>query len=112
MESKNYKKDFVERTIKILNELDGNYTFSALMLSTFALIILPAEKNLKAFQGLKIEDFTQNYFTLRLFNPIKSDKEMIKYAKVNFYWFLKKVRNGLAHFNIEVVNSEGELKYG
>lgn len=112
-ESKNFNIDFVRRTIDILENYNGEYSFSNLINCTLGLIILPYEKRreLPTFSKNISEIASIPCFAILDFNPIKKiKKNSISYYPRTFRVFLQKIRNGLAHQNICPINSEGILQ--
>lgn len=111
-EMKEFNLDFVRRTIHILEDYSGEYTFSNLINCSLGLIVLPYEKRGESVildkNIAEIESLPP--FTLCDFEPIKS----IKNGKILYYpktlkVLLQKIRNGLAHQNIKPINIDGVL---
>lgn len=112
MEIKKFELQFVERTRDILLKYNGKYSFSNLLNCTLGLIILPYENisSMEIWQKKLNEIDSLPKFDLIKFKPIKSikkDKEI--YFPSTLEIFLKKLRNGLAHQNINPINFEGNL---
>jgi hypothetical protein len=106
----NFDIDFVRNTKEVLVEYGGKYDVSNLLNCTLGLIILPYER-VKAtnqpFWETKIDRFKDlPPFELRCFKPIKGRNRKtrtLEYYPETLEFLLKKIRNGLAHQNIEPV---------
>ena len=112
----NYDIEFVERTKKIIAEYKGEYKLTILLNCMIGLVILPNER----LQNIAPELWNRNieelpiYSDLRvnIFNPIqKKDKETggFIYYRKTVEIFLKKLRNGIAHQNIQAINENGSF---
>ncbi|MCH7770646.1 MAG: hypothetical protein IIA49_06470 [Bacteroidetes bacterium] len=112
MEILKFNKEFVERTINILNSYKGKFEFSNLLNCTLGLIILPYENmgssSYWKSEIVRLEDIPS--FTIKLFEPIKKMKKgrIIRYPKT-IGVLLRKIRNGLAHQNIKPINKNNEF---
>lgn len=114
MEIKNFNIEFVKRTKKILNEYSGGFDFSTLINCTLGLLILPYE-NVKFSTNPIWDQDVSEIATIRVlditrFEPI----EKIKSGNTTYYpktakVFLQKIRNGLAHQNIQTINDNGSF---
>lgn len=110
-----YKKQ-IQITIKIIERFSDIREYSPTMLinSLLSLVILPFERskkknNEKIFKGnYKTEIVKKVGIVPMIFEPIKScDNEKIEFNNKNIYSFVNKLRNGIAHQNIEVyISSE------
>lgn len=111
MEIKNFEIEFVERTKKILEEYEGDYDMSIILNCALGLIILPNEKRLTTPSwNTKLGDISKlPHFELKTFKPIKNINNSGGYYPKTLKVLLKKVRNGLAHQNIEPVNKNGKF---
>ncbi len=112
MEISKFDKEFVKRTIDILNSYKGKFEFSNLLNCTLGLIILPyAKMGSSSYWNTEIvnlEDIPS--FTIKLFEPIKKMKRgrITSYPKT-IGVLLRKIRNGLAHQNIEPINENNKF---
>jgi hypothetical protein len=110
VEIRKFSIDFVQRTRVLLQDYEGEYTFSNLINCTLGLIIMPYE-NISTVNrwGKNIEDIDDlPSFELSKFQPIKKIiKGNIIYYPKSFEILLKKIRNGIAHQNILPINQEG-----
>jgi len=113
-----YEREFVERTRQILKTYKGKYKLSNAINCTLGLIVLPNEM-LDAFPNpiwdtpiANIADLA--YLRIRMFEPIQKKKKnnIPVYFPKTLKIFLKKIRNGLAHQNIEPVNNARGLFTG
>lgn len=115
MEIEKFNIKFVERTKEILESYKGAHEVSNLLNCTLGLIILPYEQ-IKEKQNsfwdtelLTISNLPS--FGIHKFEPIQSiRKENIKYYPKTLKVFLQKIRNGLAHQNIQPVNENETFK--
>ncbi len=115
-----YDTEFIKRTQTLINGYHEKYTITLLLNCLLGLIILPNE--FKGRKGRKFTFLNQDIQSIKeiqgiisknnfLFNPTKkkkgdgyvSDKKSLKN-------FLKKIRNGIAHQQIEPINENGEWK--
>lgn len=112
---KRFPIEFVERTRILLQEYDGPYAVSNLLNCTLGLLILPYEVvktspgSLWKTEISALPDLPA--FQLSFFEPIQSiDKTGVKrfYPKT-LKVLLQKIRNGLAHQDIEPINERGEF---
>ena len=130
-EIKNYKLDFIARTLELLNEnfesfkeRDKETTF--LLNCLLGLIVLTCEnekEKCSAFNG-KIDNrfvnvipqkvrflanakhlFPQDILNKDTFSINVSNHSQLK--KMDKIWFLKMIRNGISHQNIDVLNADG-----
>jgi hypothetical protein len=105
-----YEKEFVERTRHILKRYRGKYKLSNAINCTLGLIILPNEMIRRLHSPMwdtpvdQIDELT--YLRIQKFEPIRSKKNgTTSYYPKTLRTLLNKIRNGLAHQNIEPVNS-------
>ncbi len=117
MEIQKFEIQFVERTRELLLRYQGPYDMSNLLNCTLGLIILPYE-TMRGRPLLPFWDEELNKvpnlppFTLTTFEPIREiDKKSkkIKYYRKTLKVLLQKIRNGLAHQEIEPVNRHGKF---
>ncbi|MCJ7583724.1 MAG: HEPN family nuclease [Anaerolineales bacterium] len=106
-----FETEFVQRTRHILRRYRGKYKLSNVINCTLGLIILPNEMlnhSQNPIWEMPIGGIPEiNNLRIRRFEPIKKKKrsgEIENFPKT-LKIFLKKVRNGLAHQNIEPVNT-------
>ncbi len=115
MEIKNFDIDFVERTKEIVTEYQGERDVSNLINCTLGLLILPYENIKNTIGDAFWQDNIANVkelsdVNIKRFDPIRK----IKREKITFYprtvkVFLQKIRNGLAHQNIQAINDGGKF---
>lgn len=111
-EMKEFNLDFVRRTIQILDDYNGKYTFSNLINCSLGLIILPYEKRgFSSFLNQNISDINSlPSFTISKFEPRRSFKKgVVAFYPKTLKVLLQKIRNGLAHQNIRPINIDGIL---
>ena len=115
MEIKKFEDEFVERTKTLLTDYKGPWDVSNLINCTLGLIILPYE-NIKRTASKSVWSLELNMipglptFQLHIFEPIRSKKEnKITYYPKTLKVLLQKIRNGLAHQNIEPINQDGRF---
>lgn len=111
-----YDTEFIKRTKLIIKKYQGEYEITLLLNCLLGLIILPSEyyrkKKLKNFD-VDLNSFKElinllpNGYT---FDPTIYDSKLKKQNpdKKTLKVFLKKIRNGIAHQNIEPKNIEGK----
>ena len=105
-----YEREFVERTRQILKTYKGKYKLSNAINCTLGLIVLPNEM-LDAFPNpiwdKPITDIAElAYLRIKRFEPIqRKRRNLLEYFPKTLKVLLKKIRNGLAHQNIEPVNN-------
>lgn len=112
VEIRKFSIDFVQRTRILLQDYDGEFSFSNLINCTLGLIVLPYENISTVHRWRKnIEDIDDlPSFELSKFQPIKKiNKGNIIYYPKTFEILLKKIRNGIAHQNILPINQEGNF---
>jgi hypothetical protein len=106
MENKNIEKDFVQRTLHILDHYDGPYGVTLLINCLLGLIVLPrergyrriSEKNVLHFADLGIRE-----------GDIRSWGNISPQEKTAAR-FLRSMRNAVAHIKIESISREGEIE--
>uniref|UniRef100_A0A7V3KNL1 pEK499-p136 HEPN domain-containing protein n=1 Tax=candidate division WOR-3 bacterium TaxID=2052148 RepID=A0A7V3KNL1_UNCW3 len=107
-----FELEFVQRTKETLQNYQGEYKLSNAINCTLGLIILPNEiiNNIQdPFWDTLISDIEQLAFLqINQFEPIhRITNGNIEYYPKTLKILLKKIRNGLAHQNIEPVNNNG-----
>jgi len=114
MEITDYEREFVERTIAILQNYDGEYKLTNAINCMLGLIILPNEmlnRSRSPKWTMLIEEIQElNFLHIQHFEPIKGknrDTGEVEYYSKTLKIFLKKVRNGIAHQNIRPINTDG-----
>jgi hypothetical protein len=106
MENKDIEKDFVQRTLHILDHYDGPYGVTLLINCLLGLIVLPrergyrriSEKNVLHFAALGIRE-----------GDIRSWGNISPQEKTAAR-FLRSMRNAVAHIKIESISREGEIE--
>ena len=104
-----YEKEFVERTRHILKRYRGKYKLSNAINCTLGLIVLPNEmirRSQNPIWDTPINEIVElAHLRIRMFEPIQNKRRgVVSYYPKTLRIFLKKIRNGLAHQNIEPVN--------
>ncbi len=99
---KNFDKDFVSRTLEILDRHYGNeeYEVTLLLNCLLALVSLPIERN-KIKKGIQ-DDCIIEQFRVQCINRLKqliNDKD---YINTEEKFFFNNIRNAIAHLHIEV----------
>ena len=114
----NFEIDFIERTKNLVIEYNGEYKLTNLLNCLIGLIILPNERAQDDFPMVWDEEIKDLpiYPDLKIlsFEPIqKIDRQSgkITYYPKTLKFFLKKLRNGIAHQNIKPIN-DGNLFVG
>ena len=105
-----FNKEFLNRTKKIIKNVETEYRFTLLLNCTLALICLPIEKMI----GNNTEIITKVCKTLeKLEVPVvelrDESAKNVEQEKLN-YFKLRALRNGIAHLNIESVNEKDKLQ--
>lgn len=110
MEIKKFEIEFVKRTKDLLLGYEGPWDMSNLINCTLGLIILPYEATRESPPPFWETELPNLPFRLEIFDPIQSIKNSkIKYYPKTLAVLLQKIRNGLAHQNIEPVNENGKF---
>ena len=107
-----YEIEFVQRTKEILQSYQGEYKLCNAINCVLGLIILPNEiikERPNPYWDTNISDIQElGLLQIRKFEPIRSIRNGItNYYPKSLKVFLRKIRNGLAHQNIEPVNKNG-----
>jgi hypothetical protein len=118
MQMTRFEVEFVERTQSILIEYAGEYKLTNLLNCMIGLVILPNERAQNDFPALWERDIKDipifSDLKIKIFNPIKGKDKITgttEYFATTLKIFLKKLRNGIAHQNIEPIN-ENDLFVG
>jgi HEPN pEK499 p136 len=117
METKHFRIDFVQRTMANVTRYRGKFEFTNLLNCTLGLIILPYEKGIKGIQqqpfwSTNLDEIPNRpTFQIHRFEPIKSERDgnRIYYGKT-LEVLLRKIRNGLAHQNVQPLNQNGQFE--
>lgn len=113
---KRFEIEFAERTKEILEDYEGKYELSNLLNCTLGLVVLPYERlndNQQAFWDTELDEVPNlPSFTTHHFEPICSAKKgsVKKLYPKTLRVLLQKIRDGLAHQNIEPVNGDGAFE--
>lgn len=110
---KDFNIDFVERSLKDLNKYSGDYEVTALVNYSLAFIILPKEVYYEElsdkYRGKKIKDMQEfNKFNLKGYFLLDGNMRRIDIKEIYVNVFLRKLRNGIAHFNIELLGDKND----
>ena len=105
MEEKSMERDFVERTIHIIQDYDGPYGVTLLVNCLLGLIVLPKEKNFNHISGRGQIHFCdlgvkESEIT---WGSITEDERTASR-------FIRCMRNSVAHIKIESLSHEGEIE--
>jgi hypothetical protein len=105
-----YEKEFVERTRHILKRYKGKYKLSNAINCTLGLIVLPNEmlgESRNPIWDTPIADIDElSYLRIQTFEPIQRKRNgTAEYYPKTLKILLKKIRNGLAHQNIQPINT-------
>jgi len=97
-----FQVDFVKRSIDILNNYEGEYTFSNLLNCTLGLIISPFEK------GNNVEVWAKLIDEIEVLKKVQINNFSPKYKRVDepksLMNFLRRIRHAFAHQNIFPIN--------
>ncbi|MCI8446208.1 MAG: hypothetical protein HFH31_01795, partial [Bacilli bacterium] len=99
-EMENFKKDFVKRTIDVLNKTynDSEYEVTLLLNCLCGMVTLPIETE-KYDQKMEIDLFKE-----KCVKKLESLCLYSNFYKRSYYNTFIDIRNSMAHFNIEVSN--------
>lgn len=102
--------EFVQRTRLLLTEYKGEYKLSNALNCMLGLIVLPNERleqNNDAIWDTLLENIPEMAnLHINAFDPIRNIRRgRITYYPKTLRYFLKKVRNGIAHQNIAPINT-------
>jgi hypothetical protein len=114
MQITRFEVEFVERTQRILIEYSGEYKLTNLLNCMIGLIVLPNERAQNDFPTLWERDIKDipiySDLKINIFNPIRGKDRntgVIDYYPTTLKVFLRKLRNSIAHQNIEPINEGG-----
>lgn len=112
IENDKFDIQFIERTQKLIRGYKGKYKTTLLVNCLLGLVILPSEfysRKGKTFfnKDLSELDDLQDLLTNITFNPTKWKKVKYIEDKKNLRNLIKKVRNGISHQHIEVIEENG-----
>jgi len=102
-EMNNFKKDFVYRTLDILEKYDGKCEVTLLLNCLCGLVTFPIE-NEKNECKYKIDLFKE-----KCVKELESLCIRYDFYKRPYYLTFKDIRNSIAHFNIKVFNDEKKI---
>ena len=106
MEEQAIQRDFVDRTIHIIEHYDGPYGVTLLVNCLLGLIVLPKEKD---FNHISDRDHI-HFFDLGIReNDIKSWGK-IEECERTAARFLRCLRNSVAHLQIESILDDGQIE--
>jgi hypothetical protein len=106
MEDKTIAKDFVSRTLHILDNYDGPYGVTLLVNCLLGLIVLPRERGYKHISeknGIHFSDLGIKESDIICWGKISEQEKSATR-------FLRSMRNAVAHIKIESITSEGEIE--
>ena len=101
-----FKRDFVDRSIKVLNKYFENeeYEVTLLLNCLLALVTLPIENK------KDIEDKDVNEFKRKCVNKLKELKNDMFYRKMDYKTIFRNIRNSIAHLNIKEKSNKGKIE--
>jgi hypothetical protein len=105
VEQKSIEKEFVDRTLHILENYHGPYGVTLLVNCLLGLIVLPKERDFNHFshdKALRLHDLGVEDGDILTWGTIKEEKR-------NAARFLRCMRNSIAHIHIESISAEGEI---
>lgn len=100
-----FEKDFVLRTLHILQNYDGPYGVTLLINCMLGLIVLPKERGYNHIaepDGIRFSDLGLNEDDVKCWGNV-SVKEQTAAR------FIRCIRNSVAHIQIESISKEGEI---
>lgn len=106
MTGQSIQKDFVERTLHILENYEGPYGVTLLINCLLGLIVLPREKDFNHIterEGIRFHDLGLKQGEIRSWGSIAEGERTA--AR-----FLRCMRNAVAHIKIESISREGEIE--
>lgn len=106
-EMKNFNKEFVERTLTIIDEYKNDnerkYDVTLLLNCLCGLVTLPIERKKDK------DDDSINKFKRKCVNELKKVCEEYNFHKRSFKNSFRSIRNAIAHLHIEVSNAEQKI---
>lgn len=101
-----FKRDFVDRSIKVLNKYFENeeYEVTLLLNCLLALVTLPIENK------KDIENEDVNEFKKKCVNKLKELKNDMFYIKMDYKTIFRNIRNSIAHLNIKEKSNNGKIE--
>jgi hypothetical protein len=106
MEQKTLEKEFVERTLHILQNYEGPYGVTLLINCLLGMIVLPKEKDfnhISGSDGIHFSDLGIEDGDIRSWGKIEEEGRTAA-------CFIKSMRNSIAHIRIESISNEGEIE--
>lgn len=107
--------EFILRTQKLIKEYKGTYNITLLLNCLLGLIVLPTEfynKKSRTFFTKPLTDYKEIEGLIKAisFNPTKRNRKAKGFIpdEKNLNVFTKKIRNGIAHQQIECIDSKGK----
>jgi len=106
MEQQIVEKEFVERTLHILQNYEGPYGVTLLINCLLGMIILPKEKDFNHISGSEDIHFSDLGI---------EDGDIKSWGKIEVEGrtaarFIRSMRNSIAHIRIESISNEGEIE--
>lgn len=92
----NFKKDFVERTLKVLKEYDSEYEVTLLLNCLLALVSFPIELQENEI-NVKAEEF--EVICVNKLRSLMNEEDYINEDEFNFF---SNIRNSIAHINVRL----------
>ena len=114
MEIIDFNVEFIVRTKDILLKYNGDFENTNLINCTLGLLILPYENVKESEHEFWDRDLSAvselQFLRIRRFEPIQGLKKgVIKCYPKSLKVFLQKVRNGIAHRQIQAMNDDGKF---
>ena len=105
MEYTKIEIDFVERTLKLLDEYNGDYEVTILINCCLGLLVLPKEKHFDLIPNEQIPLGGELWGLTR--DSVTVDCESCGYI---LSYVIRRIRNGICHFKVKTLpNSSGEI---
>lgn len=115
IKNETFDVEFILRTQKLIQEYRGTYNITLLLNCLLGLIILPTEfysRKSRTFFTKQLTDYKEIEELIKIisFNPTKRDKKGkgFKPDEKTLNILIKKIRNGIAHQQIECVDKKGK----
>lgn len=106
MEYDKIEIDFIDRTLKLIEEYNGEYDVTLLINCCLGLLVLPKEKHFKSIPDKNIPDTGPLWGLSR--KSVSVNCRHCDYALSNV---IRKIRNGICHFNIKTLpDGSGKIK--
>jgi len=91
--------DFIERTLKILNDYSGDYEVTLLINCCLGLLVLPKEKHFDSLPETMLETKTEIWGLSQ--NNVTVDCDRCGYSLKDV---IRRIRNGICHFKVSTIS--------